>query len=307
MASAARRVFVADGGSKHTLTFLNLATGKREKVVQLKSVSWQNALATSPDGKMLVVTEVSQGPTFVDASTGAVVKMVECGNVTSVAWSADGKHVAAGTGGSEVALIDPSTFEVVTKIHAHQGEYCAVNTAAFSPSSKLLVSGAIDCTAIIYSAHDLSVRKKLEGHADRINCAVFIDEDRVATGSHDNTIRIWNALSGETIHTIKEHNGFVSAFEVSPDGKVLVSGGADKKLCLYDAKTYAVTRTVQCEGSVWSLCFVDNGTLLAGVLESEILSVDVHTGEATKYSKEGTLFGTKPKKFSYPSIVVAPK
>ena len=98
--------------------------------------------------------------------------------------------------------------------------------------------------------------------------------------------------SGETIHTIKQHSDRVVSLAVSPDGKVLASGGRDDKLFLYDAKTYAVTKTMQCENAVWSLCFVDDGTLLAGVNDSEMIAVDVRTGKATEL--EG--------KYGYPSI-----
>ena len=56
MSSAARRAFVVDRGvHKSTLTFLDLATGKREKVLQLGTVSIHNALAMSPDGSVLAV------------------------------------------------------------------------------------------------------------------------------------------------------------------------------------------------------------------------------------------------------------
>ena len=293
MSSAALRVFVADGGlGKNTLTFLDLATGKREKVVQLEEVSSRNALAMSPDGSVHAVAARDKGLTFVDANMGALIKTVAREEVNCVAWSADGKRVAAGTNSSEVVLIDPSTYEVVRKVREHSN---LVFTVAFSPSSGLLMSGSYDRTAIIYSAHDLTVLKTLTGHESRVSCAVFIDEDRVATGSDDKSIRIWDVTSGETIHTIKEHSDWVLSLALSPNCRLLVSGGGDKKLILYDAETYAVTKTVECKSWVNSICFVDDSTLLAGVEHSEMISVDVRTGEATEL--EG--------KYDRPSIVVS--
>ena len=306
MSSAVRRVFVADAGlGKQTLTFLDLATGKREKVVQLEYICGHNALALSPDGSVLAVAEGYKGLMFVDASTGAVIKTVACGEVWCVAWSADGKRVAAGTLHSEVVLIDPSTYEVVNKVRKHSGR---VYTVAFSPSSGLLVSGSGDNTAIIYSARDLAVRKTLEGHEHAILSAVFIDEDRVVTGSTDHTIRIRDVKSGKTIHTIKEHSGGVcggvNSLAVSLDGKVLASGGQDRQLILYDAKTYTVTKKVECANAVRSLCFVDDSTLLAGVRDCEMISVDVRTGEATKLEGKYDTLSIATQAWPEPAITV---
>ena len=82
---------------------------------------------------------------------------------------------------------------------------------------------------------------------------------------------------------------------VSPDGKVLVSGGWDKKVCIYDTDSYAMTASIRCERFVNSLCFVDNSVVLAGINYSEMIAVDVQTGEVIK-KYEG--------EYEYPSIAM---
>ena len=69
---------------------------------------------------------------------------------------------------------------------------------------------------------------------------------------------------------------------MSPDGKVLASGGWDKKLCIYDTDTYAMTASINCHEWVNSLCFVNNSVVLAGINYGEMIAVEVQTGEVIK-------------------------
>ena len=155
-----------------------------------------------------------------------------------------------------------------------------------------------------YTVPDLTVLMTLKGHTHWILCSLFLHDDRVVTGSYDQTIRVWDA-EGNAIHIIEEHSNVVCSLAVSPDGKVLVSGGDDNKLCIYDSDTYEITASVSCEGYVWSLCFIDNSIVLAGVHESEMIAVDVQTGKVIKkydgeYTWPSIAIRTKPER---PSVV----
>ena len=107
-------------------------------------------------------------------------------------------------------------------------------------------------------------------------------------------VRVWYA-EGNAIHIIKEHSDPVHSLAVSPDGKVFASGGADKKLCIYDSETYKMTASISCEEYVNSLCFIDNSIVLVGVNKSEMIAVDVQTGEVIK-KYDG--------KYLFPSIAI---
>jgi len=64
-------------------------------------------------------------------------------------------------------------------------------------------------------------------------------------------------------------------------------------LCCYDNDTYRMKASINCEGRVTSLCFVDKCIVLAGVDRSEMMAVDVQIGEViNKYDG----------KYEFPSI-----
>jgi WD40 repeat protein len=67
--------------------------------------------------------------------------------------------------------------------------------------------------------------------------SVQIDGDgsRVASGSFDQTIKVWDASSGQEKLTLQGHNKAVTSVAFSSDGKRIVSGSNDRKVRLWDA------------------------------------------------------------------------
>ena len=198
----------------------------------------------------IIAAELDQGISFKDTSTMTTIHRMECGWVYCVAWSVDGQYIAAGMESGEVIIINPLTRSIINKVKSRRG---AVLTVSFNRTSDKLVSGSIDNTAIIYTVPDLTVLMTLKGHTDTIFCSLFLHDDRVVTGGEDHTIRVWGA-EGNAIHIIKDHSNWVRSLAVSPDGKVLVSGGCDNKLCIYDSDTYKMTTSISCKNWVTSLC-----------------------------------------------------
>jgi hypothetical protein len=54
-----------------------------------------------------------------------------------------------------------------------------------------------------------------------------------ASGSYDSTVKLWN-LSGQLLHTLKGHSGYVSSVVFSPDGKTIASGSSDGTVKLWN-------------------------------------------------------------------------
>ena len=61
--------------------------------------------------------------------------------------------------------------------------------------------------------------------------------DRVFSGSHDGTVRIWDPTTGKQMRQVPAHRGTVNALALSPDGQTLASGHDDGSISLWRLPT----------------------------------------------------------------------
>jgi predicted NACHT family NTPase len=83
-------------------------------------------------------------------------------------------------------------------------------------------------------------------HTELVDSVAFSpDGARVLSGSGDNTLKLWDAASGQLIRTFEGHTRGVSSIAFSPDGARVLSGGGDKTLKLWDTATGQLVRTFE--------------------------------------------------------------
>ncbi|MDZ7962781.1 MAG: serine/threonine-protein kinase [Aulosira sp. DedQUE10] len=107
--------------------------------------------------------------------------------------------------------------------------------------------------------------KTLKGHASDVNAVAFAaDGVTLASGSDDNTIKLWNLTTNQEIRTLKGHSKWIWTVAFSPDGKTLASGSADKNIKLWNVATGQEIKILKghTEG-ISSVAFSPNGTTLA--------------------------------------------
>ena len=63
------------------------------------------------------------------------------------------------------------------------------------------------------------------------------DGKRLASASGDQTLKLWDAATGQELLTLKGHTGEVTGVSFSPDGKRLASASDDQTLKLWDVAT----------------------------------------------------------------------
>jgi WD40 repeat protein len=83
-------------------------------------------------------------------------------------------------------------------------------------------------------------------------------------GLGNNTVRVWNAASGQEVFSLKGHDHVVDSVAFSPDGERLVSASQDKTIKTWDTQSGQETLTLKGHSShIWSVAFSPEGRRLA--------------------------------------------
>ncbi|RXK88781.1 TIR domain-containing protein, partial [Chlorobaculum sp. 24CR] len=112
---------------------------------------------------------------------------------------------------------------------------CKATSMTEFPDTKEYV--AAGCEGIVSSSLPAKGKCSIyDGHSGAVMAAAFSpDGSRIISGSDDNTLKLWDAASGNCLLTLSGHSGTVTAAAFSPDGSRIISGSRDNTLNIWDA------------------------------------------------------------------------
>jgi WD40 repeat protein len=86
----------------------------------------------------------------------------------------------------------------------------------------------------------------LEGHSNTVWSVAFShDSTRLASASHDSTVKIWDASSGACLQTLEGHSDWVNSVAFSHDSTRLASASYDSTVKIWDASSGACLQTLE--------------------------------------------------------------
>ncbi|KAJ5908034.1 G-protein beta WD- 40 repeats containing protein [Penicillium taxi] len=128
-----------------------------------------------------------------------------------------------------------------------------------------------------------SLIQTLVGHSGAVRAVAFSPNGKqIASGSLDNTIKLWDATTGDAQKTLVGHSGAVTAVAFSPDGKQIASGSYNT-IKLWNATTGDAQKTiVGHSGAVIAVAFSSGGKQIVSSSYNNIKLWDATTGDAQK-------------------------
>lgn len=174
-------------------------------------------------------------------------------NINTIVFSQDNNTIYTGSNDKSIKIWKRSGSAATASINT--GQY--VNALALSNDNKKLIAGCGNIQDIfrsepgilaIYNTENplIYTGKKtkeepvfLKGHTKAVTDVLFLKNNQfAASASADNTIKIWNTETGETINTLSDHSTTVNDIDLNKEGSLLASSGNDGSIILYDTQNY---------------------------------------------------------------------
>ncbi|RAL16301.1 WD40 repeat-like protein, partial [Aspergillus homomorphus CBS 101889] len=176
-------------------------------------------------------------------------------------------HVAISSDGSLVSASSKGTFQrwdsiSGTCVHTSRHETELLEALALFPDGRIVYALYGESVVKIRDPRD-ELLSTFYGHSDRITSIALSPRGMVASGSCDQTVRIWNPELQSCAMTL-EHSDMVSSVTYSFDGEILAVGLANGYIQTWSSKSGICLQALQGHSSeVYSVAFLSNKSLVS--------------------------------------------
>ncbi|KAL6824147.1 WD40-repeat-containing domain protein [Trichoderma camerunense] len=266
-----------------TLKIWSLATGQCITTFEghsdeVLSVAW------SPDTVHIASGSNDNSIKVWDEATGNCTLTLNGHNsaVRSIAWSPNTIRLASASLDNTIKIWDTSSGQCTITLEGHEQ---SVTEVSWSPDGAWLVSASDDSTIKTWDAVTGQCLSTLTGHESPAKTVLPVtkisklplgqlrsllprkdEKDNatvIASGSQDQTVKLWDPESGLCIKTLEGHTGIIWSVAWAPDQKHVASASDDASVKIWDSTTGLAKFTLQHKFPVYSVDWSPDGTKLA--------------------------------------------
>ncbi|XP_039203929.1 F-box/WD repeat-containing protein 7-like [Crotalus tigris] len=119
--------------------------------------------------------------------------------------------------------------------------------------------------------------KVLKGHDDHVITCLQFCGNRIVSGSDDNTLKVWSAITGECVQTLVGHTGGVWSSQMRDN--IIISGSTDRTLKVWNADTGECVHTLYGHTSTVRCMHLHDTRVVSGSRDATLRLWDIETGQ----------------------------
>jgi WD40 repeat protein len=167
-------------------------------------------------------------------------KIMENSVINCLAWSKNDRYIATGNANGSIVVFNTLVNQI--------------SKPWISPFSKSLINNSVSC--LQYSPGNVA---------------------NLASAYEDGSVILWDSAKESPIASFKNHTSLCTSVVISSVNQVLmISGGLDSVISLYDTAKKKVLKTIQCNAGVTSIDLLKDGaTLAVGQINGDVNVFDL--------------------------------
>lgn len=247
-----------------------------------EGTDFTSGIAFSPNGEFLASGSGDLGTAVWDPETGEQMMFFpETAPITKVAFSQDSFTLATSAKNGMVSLWDIDTQSQKVKILGQPTEF---NFLALSPDGQRVAVGNDPQTTSLWDVSPTGSNEVLTiaAHKGKIYDAFYNPAGTlIASAGEDGMVRVWDAVTGDLLHSLPAQIDWVHFPAFSPDGQGLAAANQDGGVSVWDVTTGSEILKLTGDGSAFTaVTFSPDGTRLAAGGQGGIVHVwDAIAGE----------------------------
>jgi WD40 repeat protein len=222
--------------------------------------------------------------------------------VVCVAWKSDSSECASGSNDCSIIIWNTIDGSIIKKYNDHDDivrsvDYNIIGTLASASDDKtiivyneektilhhknrvrsikwnpvsenLLLSGCDDFSITLWDVSNKTIIRTFKEHTNFIYSLVWNDKTKFASSSGDGRIIIWNTEEVKSTKVLIDHVGNV--WSIDWKGNVLVSGGNNKKILVWNTTNYTNHELTGHDGYVLAVNIDNNRNIISGATDNMI-------------------------------------